>query len=106
MRLYDCPVFYKILRHDARIDADSRSSAGIYIQACRAKQLQFEHQKALHRETVRDQGMDLSNFSEQFRRAQIGSRASSFMNLKHLIHDYIRRTRANRIVAVATETSF
>jgi hypothetical protein len=104
MRQYDCPVFYKLLNHDAQIKSGTRSSAGIYIQACRARQLMVEHRGTISRFEVRDHGMFLETFSEQFRRAQIGSRASAYDILKQRILGYITGTlQTDRIVTVAEQ---
>lgn len=104
MRLYDCPVFYKLLNHDAQIKSGTRSSAGIYIQACRARQLMVEHHGTISRLEARDHGMFLETFSEQFRRAQLGSRASAYDILKQRILGYITGTlQTDRIVTVAEQ---
>lgn len=106
MRLYDCPVFYKLLRHDAQIEAGTRSSSGIYVQACRARQLMEEHRGSISRETVRDNGIYLESFSELFRRAQLGSRSASYGTLKQRILDHLLgRTEADRIVTIAEEVA-
>ncbi len=104
MRLYDCPVFYKLLNYDAQIKSGTRSSAGIYIQACRARQLMVEHHGTISRLDARDHGMFLETFSEQFRRAQLGSRASAYDTLKKRILEHITGKRdTDRIITVAEQ---
>lgn len=105
MRLYDCPVFYKLLSHDVKIEESTLTSKGIYIQACRARQLFLENDSSMNESVIREHGFHLDMFATLLKRSQIGSRANAFDKLRKLRREHMRNDfNQDTILSVAVES--
>ncbi|MBZ0317127.1 MAG: hypothetical protein K8L91_11965 [Anaerolineae bacterium] len=86
------------------IKESTRSSDGIYIQACRARQLVVEEKSPLKRTVLQQHGFPLDTFASLLRKAQIGSSADAFEKLSRRMLDHMKGTlKGEQLWAFASE---